>query len=185
MATITAERLLTAEEFWSSPANTQFSELVRGKVVTAMPPGGIRGKIQLILGAKLLAWSQAGVGGHAGVESGFLLARNPDVVRAPDVHYVRPERAPSDVPPAAFWQLAPDLAVEIVSPNQSAEEIRARVRDFLAAGTPLLWVVYPLTREVLVHLPDGSAKSHDTTDVLDGGEVLPGFRCPVSDLFDR
>jgi len=122
--------------------------------------------------------------GYAGVESGFVLARKPDTVRAPDVYYVRADRMLSSGAPRNFWTTAPDLAVEIVSPSETADEVRDKVRDYLAAGTPLVWVVYPRSKEVLVHTPDGLARTVSGSDaVLEDVAVLPGFSCSVADLF--
>jgi Uma2 family endonuclease len=174
---------MTAEEFWQSPFNTKHSELVRGEVVESMPPSKDHGTIALAIGTLLRVWIQSGAGGKAGVESGFLLARDPDTVRGPDVYYVSSTRAQADDTSRAFWTVAPDLAVEVVSPDETAEEIRAMVRDFLTAGTPLVWVVYPRTGEVVVHTADGLARTYGENDVLEFSEVLPGFSCKVSELF--
>ena len=174
---------LTAEEFWLLPGDGKFRELVRGEVVETVPPGGIHGAVALRLGARLEAWARGGPGGYTGVESGFFLSRNPDTVRGPDVSYVRAERIPETGLPEAFWDIAPDLAVEVVSPGESAEEVREKVRDYLAAGTGLVWVVYPRTREVVVHTPDGLSRAHGEGAALEGFDVLPGFVCPVAELF--
>ena len=118
-----------------------------------------------------------------GVESGFVLGRNPDTVRGPDVFYVRPARIPAGGIPEAFWEFAPDLAVEVVSPTETAEEIREKVRDYLAAGTPLVWVIYPRAQEIVVHTSDGIARTLGVADTLGAPDVLPGFSCVVSELF--
>jgi Uma2 family endonuclease len=138
--------------------------------------------VALRVGARLQTWAESGPGGCVGVESGFILHRNPDTVRGPDVFYVRAERLPPTGIPEAFWELAPDLAVEIVSPGDSAEEVREKVRDYLAAGTRLVWVIYPRTEEVVVHTPDGLARTYGQDAVLEHFEVLPGFACPVAEL---
>jgi Uma2 family endonuclease len=85
--------------------------------------------------------------------------------------------------PKAFGPCPQDLAVEIVSPSETADEVRAKVRDFLAAGTPLVWTIYPRTREVIVHTPDGLARTCSGEDVLADPDVLPGFSCSVAELF--
>jgi Uma2 family endonuclease len=79
--------------------------------------------------------------------------------------------------------MAPDLAVEIVSPSETADEVRAKVRDYLAAGTPLVWTIYPRTREVVVHTADGLARAYSDSDVIEHPDVLPGFTCAVAELF--
>lgn len=179
-----AQKLMTAEEFWQSPMNTKHSELVRGEAVEKMPPGGQHGAIAIALGALLRLWTQRTGGGYVGAKAGYVLFYEPDTVRAPDISYVRADRIPPTGVPEAFWQLAPDLAVEVVSPSETAGEIREKVRDFLQAGTPLVWVIFPRTREVIVHTADGLAKTYSGGDALDHPEVLPGFSCKVAELFE-
>lgn len=174
---------MTVEEFWSLPGSGKLRSLVRGEVVEEMPPGGLHGTVAARTITRLQSWSDGGPRGCVGVESGFVLGRNPDTVRGPDVFYVGPEHVPDTGIPEAFWNIAPDLAVDVVSPWEKAGDVREKVRDYLAAGTPLVWVVYPRTREVIVHTPDGLARTYDEAGVLEEFEVLPGFRCAVSDLF--
>src|SRR5438105_11513064 len=114
-----AQHLLTAEEFWRLPENGKPRELVRGEVIETMPPGGrhstIAGELMRLLGN----WVVETAGGYAGVEGGFVLARNPDILRAPDIYYVRADRIPSDGVPEAFWTIVPDLAIEVISPSET------------------------------------------------------------------
>lgn len=176
-------RTLTAEEFWRLPETKMPRALVCGEVIETMPPGGRHGVIALKLSARLLDWAERGAHGCIGVESGFILRRNPDTVRGPDISYVHAERIPDTGVPEAFWELAPDLAVEIVSPSESADEVREKVRDYLAAGTALVWVVYPRTQEVMVYTPDGYARVYSQDDTLEAADLLPGFTCAVAELF--
>lgn len=179
-----AQRLLTAEEYWQSPLNTKHSELVRGEVVKKMPPGALHGAVAATIAMLLRLWTQRLGGGYVAVEAGYMLRHDPDTLRGPDVSYVSLSRIPPGGLPEAFWNLAPDLAVEVVSPSESASDIREKVRDFLAAGTPVVWVVFPSTREVLVHTADGLARTYGENDVLEHQEVRPGFSCRVAELFD-
>lgn len=179
-----AQRLLTAEEYWQSPLNTKHSELVRGEVVEKMPPSKEHGTVALKIGSLLLTWAERDQRGQVGVESGFILALDPDSIRGPDVYYVSAERAQSNNKSSAFWTIAPDLAVEIISPTDLEYDLREKVRDFLTAGTPLVWVVFPSTREVIVHTADGLARTYGENDVLEHEAVLPGFSCRVAELFD-
>jgi Uma2 family endonuclease len=105
-------------------------------------------------------------------------------VRGPDVSYVRADRIPATGIPEGFWNLAPDLAVEVVSPNETAEDVREKVRDFLSAGTTLVWTVYPRTREVIVHTPDGFARTFGPGEVIEFPDLLPEFTCNVAELFE-
>jgi Uma2 family endonuclease len=175
--------VISAEELLAMPDGGKRLELIRGEVVETMPPGGIHGSVAVKIALALELWRVQSSGGYVAVEAGYILAREPDTVRGPDVLYVRPDRIPSGGVPQGFWNIAPDLAVEVVSPSESAEDIREKVRDYLEAGTPLVWEAYPRTHEVLAHTPDGLARTFGQGDELAFPEVLPGFSCPVADLF--
>jgi Uma2 family endonuclease len=179
-----AHQILTADEFWQLPETDLSRELVRGEVMEAMPPGGQHGAIAAIVAMLLRSWAKGTGGGYVGVEAGFTLARDPDTIRGPDVSYVRADRIPPEGIPEGFWELAPDLAVEVVSPSETAENVREKVRDFLQAGTPLVWVIYPRTREVIVHTPDGIARTYGRDATLGLGEGITGFNCSVAELFE-
>jgi Uma2 family endonuclease len=174
---------MTAVEFWRLPETGKHSELVRGEVIESMPPGGQHGAIAGIVYMLLRLWASQGAGGYVAVEAGYILARNPDTVRGPDVSYVRPERIPATGIPEAFWEIAPDLAVEVVSLHQTADEMREKVRDYLTAGTSLVLTIYPRTREVIAHTPDGLARTFGPEAMLAFLELLPGFSCTVAELF--
>ena len=176
-----AQRLLTVEEFWRLPGDGKHRELVRGEVVELPLSGGVHGAVVAALGSTLRSWA-SGADGAVSLKSGYVLARNPDTVRGPDVSYVRADRIPPDGVPQAFWPIAPDLAVEIVSPSETADEVRAKVRDYFAAGTPLVWTIYPRTREVVVHTADGLARAYSDSDTIEHPDVLPGFACAVAEL---
>jgi Uma2 family endonuclease len=177
-------QLLTAHEYWLLPANRMQRALVRGEVYETMPPGGRHGLIAAVLSMLLRLWAKHGSHGCVGVESGFLLVRSPDTVRGPDVFYIRADRVPATGIPEGFWMIHPDLAVEVVSPNETAEDVREKVRDYLVAGTPLVWVIYPRTQEVVAHTPDGLARTYGRDDILEAATVLPGFTCAVQMLFE-
>ena len=104
-------------------------------------------------------------------------------MRAPDVAFVAWERIP--VARTGFAELAPDLAVEVLSPNDRAGEILAKVADWLNAGTLLVWVIDPERRIATVYRADGSALIVDDTSALSGDEVLPGFVLPLAGLFAK
>lgn len=180
---VVAKRLLNAEEFWDLPEGEGKRELVRGEVVEYMPVGGVHGEIALNIGALLKAWARTNQSGYVGVEAGYRLGEGPDSVRATDVSHVRQGRIPEGGVPEKYWELAPDLAVEVVSPTEKADEVQEKVQDYLGAGTPLVWVVYPRTQQAVVYTPDGLARTYNTGDVLEFSQVLPGFSCTVADLF--
>jgi Uma2 family endonuclease len=179
----TATRLLTAEEFALLPDTEMQRSLIRGEVVETMPPGARHAKTASRFDMYLGIWALETQAGEVGIEAGFILDRTPDMVRAPDVYFVRADRVPDGGIPEAFWELAPDLAIEVVSPSESAQDVRDKVHDYLAAGTPLVWVAFPRTREIVAHTPDGLARTFREDELLVAPEVLPGFSCPVRNLF--
>lgn len=181
---LVSQQLMTAEDLWQLSDNGMRHELIDGELLETMPPGGIHGAIAVILATLLRIWLKQQGRGYVGVEAGYILKRNPDKVRGPDVSYVQAERIPPSGVPEGFWEIAPDLAVEVVSPTETAQEIREKVRDFLAAGTPVVWVIYPRSREVVAHLPDGTAHTYDEHSVLSSPGILPNFSCLVAELFE-
>jgi Uma2 family endonuclease len=168
--------LFTAEEFGRINLPGKRTELVRGHVVVREPAGYAHGNVAMRIGAAIhnhaeadqLGWVFAG-------ETGFTLARGPDTVRAPDVAFIRADRLPSP-PPRGFAELAPDLAVEVVSPDDRPGEVLEKVGDWLNAGTLLVWVIDPVRRIARVYRADGSETQLAADDALDGEAVLPGFR---------
>jgi len=177
-------QLPTAHDYWQLPENGMQRALVRGEVYETMPPGGRHGLIAAMLSMLLRLWARTDSQGCVGVESGFLLSRNPDTIRGPDVFFIRAERIPSTGIPEGFWMIYPDLVVEVVSPNETAEDVREKIRDYLAAGTPVVWVVYPRTHEVVAHTPDGLAQTYGQDNILVAPTILPGFTCIVNTLFE-
>lgn len=110
-------------------------------------------------------------------------SHRPRLVRKPDASFVAKGRFLNDQSPDGDISIQPDLVVESISPNDSFEEIEERVNDFLKAGVRLIWIVSPVNKTVLIRRPDKSAAMLDVTDTLSGEDVVPGFSCPVADLF--
>jgi Uma2 family endonuclease len=117
------------------------------------------------------------------VEAGYVLSRNPDTVRGPDVSFVSAARLGPGQIPKAFFTGGPDLAVEILSPSDSPVEVQEKVADYLRAGARLVWIVNPDPGSITVHHPSRSPQVLSCPDLLDGEDVVPGFQCPVSELF--
>ncbi len=107
----------------------------------------------------------------------------PKKVRYPDGSFIRRGRLLNDEVPEGYVEVRPDLAVEVISPNDEAEEVEAKIADYVQAGIPLLWVIYPDSRSIYVLHPDGSARRLTVADELSGEDVLPGFKCRVQDVF--
>jgi Uma2 family endonuclease len=174
----TATKLVTAEEFWELPS-PDHSELIDGVIVELSPPGFEHGHEQVRISALLLESEKQGLG-YVFVETGCILRRNPDRVRSPDVGFILRER--TERRPRAFFEGAPDLVVEIVSPGDRPTEILTKTRDWLDAGARRVWVVYPDSRTVhVVTAQERVVLTED--DTIDGGDAVPGFSCRVSEFF--
>ena len=178
MAVIT---LLTAEDLFRLPSDLR-CELIDG-VVVEMPPAGILHARTAGRFSSLLAGAEKdGLGCLLG-EGGFVVRRNPDTVRAPDVAFIRKEHVPADGFPRGYWPGAPDLAVEVVSPNDTAAEIQTKVREWIEAGAGLVLVAYPETRAVEAIRSLRERVRLVVGDVVDCDPAIPGFSIQVADIF--
>lgn len=177
-------RLMTAEDLWSLPDDGNRYEVVRGQLVclpmSSYQSSTIAARIVIALGGFA---HPAGLGVVAGADGAFILRRDPDTTRIPDVSFVRAGRLPPVEERDRFPELAPDLAVEVLSPSDRASETNDKVLDYLDAGVHIVWVVDPPRRTVAVYTPDSVAHILREHDTLDGGDALPGFRLPIADLF--
>lgn len=183
MATLTSP--MTVEQFWKLCGDGRGRELVAGEVVEVAPGSVEHGRVALTAAFPLQVFlREHPIGEILGNDTGFLLSRNPDIVRGPDIAFVRRERL-ANLPREGFFPGAPDLAVEVVSPNDLAQEVERKVQDYLTAGAALVWVLYPETRHVMVYRPGGEARVLSRKDALEGADVLPGFTCKVEELFGR
>jgi Uma2 family endonuclease len=116
-------------------------------------------------------------------EAGYVLASEPDTVRAPDASFVSTERISGAARRGPYVVGAPDLAVEVVSPGDT-RQVAEKVGEYLAAGARAVWVIDPRRRTVTTHLPGGDPVRLGPGETLDGGDYLPGFRLPVSEVFE-
>ena len=149
------------------------------------PAGGFHGSLGIRLLRHLLRFEQdQPLGEFFLAETGFVLERDPDTVRAPDIAFIATDRLAEARTPK-YIPIAPDLAIEVNSPNDRAGEVTEKVRWWLTHGTKLVWVVDPRTQTVTAYHPDGSAQVHPRSATLDGGDVLPGFALQLTDLFDE
>jgi Uma2 family endonuclease len=178
-------RLITEEEL----AWMRFEEpceLIDGKVVRISPAGmyhGIVGGNVLRLLTRHVLAKNAGLVMIGG--TGFRVRRDPDTVRAPDIAFVtranlERARTSGDI----FFPNAPDLAVEVLSPDDTWKSMEEKVRDYLSAQGRLVWVVSPTLEMVYVYAPGENVRGFGPRDDIDAGEVLPGFTAPVSAFFD-
>ena len=177
-------KLMTAEELEQMPDDGFRYDLVRGVLIRMAPAARRPARIELRVGHYLYTFvDEHQLGEVYGAEAGFILARDPDIVRAPDVSFVRAERLTPDLDEDKFLPFPPDLAVEIVSPSDRARDVHDKVIDYLDAGVPLMWVIHPQRRTVTVYTSNRTARVLREGDELDGGAVLPGFRLPVAEIF--
>jgi Uma2 family endonuclease len=175
---------MTAEELWQLPANGMRRELVAGELREMTPAGSEHGFIQLRLAARLTAYVETHqLGATFSSDTGFVLTRDPDTVRSPDLAFVGRKRIDEMGIPPGYWPGAPDLAVEVVSPSDRYSDVEEKVQEWLAAGARLVWVVNPAGRCVTVHRSREASLLIDEQNTLDGAEVVPGFTCPVADIF--
>ena len=183
---MSVKQLLTAEQLWELPeAPGKRHELVKGELVEVPGAGALHGLIVGLIYRLLAAFvGEHGLGYAFGDGVGYILGREPDLVRIPDASYVARERFPEGGIPEGFWPIAPDLAVEVVSPHDRAEDVHDKVREYLAAGARLVWVLWPRSRAVTVHTAGVAPRELGDADELNGGDVLPGFRVRVADLFE-
>jgi Uma2 family endonuclease len=174
--------LVTAEELLRLRTPHQRTELIRGVLVVREPAGYAHGRIAMNVAVKLgVHIERTNAGQLFAAETGFTLARHPDTVRAPDVAFVRRERLLEASTPG-FPDLAPDLVVEVLSPDDRPGDVLAKVADWLSAGCLLVWVIDPQRRSARVYRADGSETLLSANDALDGEELLPGFACPLRDV---
>jgi Uma2 family endonuclease len=179
-------RPMTAEELLRLPTGMgERYELVSGELKIMSPAGSRHGDIVLEIGMRLRAHVRANrLGATFGAETGFVLSRNPDTVRAPDVAFVVAARVPAGGLPDGYFPGTPDLAVEVVSRSEAAADIQRKVSEYFAAGARLVWIVYPDMRQVVVFRSARESVVLTAQDTLDGGDLLPGFACRVSELFE-
>ena len=178
---MTAPGPITADELMRLQPPDKQTELVRGRMIVREPPGCRHGDIAVNLTVVLSQFVRTHNLGRVWSETGYVLSSNPDTVRGPDVSFVRHERVPDPIP-RGYARFAPDLAVEVLSPDDRPGEVLERVADYLNAGTHLVWVVDPDRRLVRVYGADGSVAEISESGALEGGDVLPGFRCTLEDV---
>ncbi|MGH7711651.1 MAG: Uma2 family endonuclease [Gemmatimonadaceae bacterium] len=180
-----AQALLTAEELLRLNLPNKRTELVHGMLIIREPAGYQHGDVAMRLGAAIHAHVEAhDLGRVFAAETGFMLARKPDTVRAPDVAFISKDGLP-DPPLRGFAEMAPDLTVEVLSPDDDTPEVIEKVADWLRAGARLVWVVDPLRNNARVYRADGSEALLGERDALDGEDVLPGFTYAIGALRRR
>ena len=178
----TTTGLMTAEELLRLDVR---GELIRGVLYEMSPGAAKHGKVAANLQYELMAFVKPRrLGTTFTAETGFWLERGPDTVRAPDVSFTLAERLPLDADEDSYSAVVPDIVGEVRSRNDTRAKVRAKAEMWLSFGVRLCWVVHPDTRTIDVHRPGAPTATLTEADTLDGGDVLPGFTCAVSAVFE-
>lgn len=178
-------KLMSAWELERLPDDGFRYELLAGELRRRPPAGHRHGRV-----AARFTWRLAQhvethqLGAVYAAETGFLLARDPDTVRAPDVSFVSQERLAAGVPDEGFWPGAPDLAVEVVSPSDSFSEVAGKALDWLAAGARAVVVVDPQRRTAAFYRSREEIRILGPEDVLQIPDLVPGWSLRIGELFD-
>ena len=180
----TAEKITTAKELLRMQEDGYRYELIQGELIKMTPAGFEHGVITQNLAWRLARFvKEQDLGLVPTAETGYVIGRDPDTVRAPDISLVSKQQVERLGLPTAYFPEAPALAVEVVSPDDTAEQVDSKIRCWLEAGTKLAWVVYPGGRTVTVYRSLSDIFVLTDKDVLEGGDVVPGFSCPIADIF--
>jgi Uma2 family endonuclease len=178
----TMPKTYTADELLAMPRDGMRRELMRGELRVKPPAGFDHGSRGMRLAWRLAQYVEDRKLGEVTLaETGFKLPTAPDTVLAPDCAFVSNERLAKTPRKPGFFEGAPDLAVEVLSPGDTAEEVDEKIQEWLAAGVRLLWVVNPKTRTISVYRK-GSLAVLRVGETLDGEDVVPGLKCAVADV---
>ena len=180
-----ATQLMTADELLAHPRDGVRRELVEGELIEMQAAGFLHGVTGNYLNAELTVFvRQHDLGVVTLAETGFKVATNPDTILAPDAGFVAKSRLPADLSSlVGFFDGAPDLAVEVVSPSDTYGEVETKVARYLEAGTRLVWIVRPQQKRVEVHRADGTSALLSEGETLNGEGVVTGFELPIARVF--
>ncbi len=176
--------LMTAQQLQQLPDDALRYELIHGELRMSPPAGPGHGYTEMKIGRNLTNYVIENNLGIVLGETGFLLARDPDTVLAPDVAFISSANLIENWRMAPCWPGPPDLAVEVVSPSDTITRVTEKARRYLAAGAKAVWVVNPRRKTVTVYAHDAPPKIWGIADDIDGGTLLPGFRMAVRDVFE-
>ena len=171
---------LTEEEFLRLPDNGRKYELVNGEA-KEVPTKFLHDMIGIIIISYLMAAGARESGGLTSGQAGFRMANGN--IRCPDVSFTRTERLPGGKVPNDFGNAAPDFCVEIISPSEDMADQSRKLAEYFDSGASVVWHVFPETRSIAVFTSPSNKALHGTGHILDIGDLLPGFSCPVDDLF--
>ncbi|HEX6048210.1 MAG TPA: Uma2 family endonuclease [Gemmatimonadaceae bacterium] len=179
--------IMTVDEFLDASLPDGKAELVRGELRMTPTPAVFHGRAATNLVVLLSNYvRQHHLGMVFGDSVGYELTQFPHTVRVPDLSFIRADRLPPAGldPRERVFRFAPDLAVEVLSPSETAPELEEKLHDYIGAGASLIWVADPARRTIMTIPVDAPVGWHSEGDVLDGGAVLPGFSCAVAEVFE-
>ena len=175
-------KLWTIDEVAQLPDDDYRYALIRGELYRMPPTQGPHGLVVLAIGWHLYGFVRQHGLGRVYDQSGFILERDPDTLLGPDLSFVSAARLPANR--QGYPEVAPDLVVEVASPSQTGPSIEDKARLYFEVGVRLVWIIDPERRTVRIRRADGTSRILTEDDVLDGEEVLPGFRVPVAAFFE-
>ena len=161
------------------PDATMRHELVAGEIIAGPLPSHAHDRVRRRIEQRLREFIEPRGLGEVFGRAGYLLARDPDTVRGPDLSFVRADRL-AGIDDRRYFPGAPDLAVEIVTPKSLPADARGKLADYLIAGTKIVWVVDPVNQSVRVHR---SLDAPESYDVITGEDLLPGLTIPLRSIF--
>lgn len=176
---------ITADQLLAMPDDGNLYELVQGRLLRLPPSSWLSSVVATALG--ILAGGfvrEHRLGLCGGEQGGIRLAWNPDTVRAPDFSFVRRERLPDGGIRPGYFDGAPDLVAEVLSPSDRYADVARKVQEYLDAGVRMIWVIDPDARSAVIYRPGHPPRIIGSDGALDGEEILPGFRLPLSELWE-
>lgn len=181
---VVVRQQVTADELLHMPDDGFRYELVQGELRRMNPAGNVHGRVTMSVAWRLAQHvDENRLGTVYAVETGFRISTDPDTVRAPDVASVSQARVEAAGEVEGFWPEAPDLAIEVVSPGDSYTDVEEKVFAWLDAGTKMVVVVNPRQRSATVYKSQTDIIALAEADVMDGGDIVPGFELAVREIF--
>ena len=180
---MSTKTLWTAEMLEQLPDDSFRYELDDGELIKMSPGNPTHGQVGARIIVKLGSFVQENdLGAVLALDSGFVLSRDPDTLRAPDVAFVLKERI-AELPLTGFPEIAPDLAIEVISPSETPLHIERKIQQYLDAGTTAVWLFYPYETRAVVHLQSGETRLLAGNDTIEEPDLLPGFALRLAEIF--
>lgn len=181
---IDSDRLIAGDELLAM-TDVGPCELIDGRIVPMSPTGGEHGAIEFLLGGELMAFvRRRRLGWVVGGETGLYTGRDPDRVRGVDIAFISRERLPYR-PKQGFLEVAPELVVEVLSPDDRWQNVRQKIEEYFAIGVERVWLVEPNNRTALVYRSETEMQRLSEGETLRGEGALEGFEIAVADLFEE